>query len=1051
MKLSEISIRRPVFTAMLALSLVVLGGLGLSRLGTELFPDVSFPFVTITTVYPGAGPADVEQQVTRPIEDAVAGIDGVEELKSISRDSVSWVFLKFRLSASIDGVTQEARDRVASVRRDLPDEVEEPKVARFDIRAQPVLVYSVSGQAPVERVRQVIEDRVKPVLEQIEGMALVRVEGGRERELRVLLAQEKLDALNLPVAMVFEALKRENVNIPSGYLRRGPLEVGVRIDAQVRSAEQLRQMVVYRAPVVGTPVLLSDVAEVIDGYEEQRVLVRTNGREAVSLEVVKQSGANTLALARKAKTALERLLPTLPDGIDATLLIDGSEVIAENAREVEWAIVFGGAMAVLVILFFLLDVRGTLISALALPTAVIGTFALMYGLGYSLNMMTLMGMSLAIGLLIDDSVVVREAITRRLEAGDEPFLAARRGTAEVGLAVLATSLTICAVFVPVAFMRGMVGQFFKQFGLTVVAAVMLSTFIALTLDPMLSARLSTARRPGQRRFLAFAWLEARFAGMERGYRRLLEVALRQRLATIALAIAAVAGAGWLVLRLGFEFLPNEDRAQFIVNLEFPPGTSLEETSARSILAERALLQHPEVVAVNATVGSSNEVRRVRLRVKTTPKLQRKATLDRIKDDVRPLLARLPQVTFAISDLPFIEGIGDFPPIIMQVTGPEMETLQRHAAKMAEVMATIPGLVDIDVMSSPGLPEISVEIDRDRAREQGLTASDIALQSRLALQGELAGKLFTGGDDDVGIRVSLSEDYRHDPEALAKLRVYGPAGPVLLGDVARLRERSGPAEIERDNRQRRIAIHAFTEGRPLGKIVDELHRKLDRIDWGPGYSLRYQGMQEEMAESNADFALALALSLLFIYMVLASQFESLAHPLTIVLSLPLSFIGAFCALAFAGRAVGLSANIGLILLMGLSAKNGILLVDGAIQRMRAQRISPEAAMLQAGPRRLRPILMTSAAMALGMLPTALARGAGAEFRAPMALAVVGGVLSNTLLTLVVVPVIYVGMERAGRAVRRVVGKVAPTTLEPDAARLGASAQGAGGADGEGPRA
>ncbi|MBM4319372.1 MAG: efflux RND transporter permease subunit, partial [Deltaproteobacteria bacterium] len=668
MKIAEISIRRPVFTTMMACSLIVLGGLGLSRLGTELFPDVNFPFVTVTTVYPGAGPEDIEQQVTRPIEDAVAGIDGVNELRSYSRENVSFVIIQFKLSADTETVTQEVRDQVAALRRSLPETVEDPRVARLDIRAQSVLVYTAIGRVPVEQVRQVIDDRVRPVLEQVDGVALVRIEGGRERELRVLLQQEKLDSLNLPVAAVFEALRRENINIPSGHLRRGPLEIGVRTDAQVRSAGELERLVVSRTPG-GAPVLLADVAEVVDGYKEQRLLVRTNGREAVAVEVVKRAGANTMALAREVKAAMARLVPTLPDGIEATLLVDGSQMIAENAEEVEWAIVFGGAMAVLVILFFLLDVRGTLISSLALPTSVIGTFAVMYALGYSLNMMTLLGLSLAIGLLIDDSVVVREAITRRLEAGEPPFSAARQGTAEVGLAVLATSFTICAVFVPVAFMQGIVGQFFEQFGLTVVAAVLLSCFVALTLDPMLSARFSVTRRPGQRQHVILRGLEAGFAALEQGYRWLLTLVLRWKLATLGLAVLACAGSVWLAVQLGFEFITPEDRAQFIVNLEFPPGTSLEEASARSMKAERALLGHPDVVAVNATVGRDDQVRRVRYRVKTMPKQQRHRSMAQIKDDIRPALTALPQVTYAISDLPIIEGTGDMPPIVMQISGP----------------------------------------------------------------------------------------------------------------------------------------------------------------------------------------------------------------------------------------------------------------------------------------------------------------------------------------------------------------------------------------------
>ena len=1025
MKLSDVAIRRPVFTTMLALALVVLGALGISRLPIDLFPDISFPFVHITTVYPGAGPGDVEKQISRPIEDAVAGINDVKKLLSWSRDSVSMVLVQFEMGASAERAVQEVRERVGLIRRNLPSGIEEPKIARFDPRATPVLVYTLTAKVPVEKVRDIVEDRIKPTLEQIDGVALVKIEGGRERELRVLLHQDKLDALYLPVGAVFESLKRENVNIPSGHVRRGAVELGVRADAQFKSADEVRKIVVQRNPSQ-TPVMLGDVADVVDGFKEQRLLVRTNAQEAVSLEVIKQSGANTLALAETVKQRMAELMPTLPGEIQPALIIDGSRIVDDNAREVEWAILFGGAMAILVILLFLLDVRGTLISATALPTAVIGTFAAMYGLGFSLNLMTLIGMSLAIGLLIDDSVVVREAITHRLERGMDPFTAAREGTAEVGLAVMATTFTICAVFMPVAFMGGIVGQFFKQFGITISVAVLLSLFIALTLDPMLSARFSLARTGQERRSAVARWLERGFGALDRGYLAALNWSLRYKLTTLAIAAAAFAAAGFLAVQLGTELLPAYDEGQFFVNIQFPPGTSLDETSRRSVVAERAIGQHPDVIAVNATVGFGDQVRKVRYRVRCKPKTERDKTLTDIKDDVRPFLDAMPQAIYAIADPVILEGIGDYPPIIMQINGPDVAVLQKHAHAIATKMREIPGLRDIEVRDAPGLPEISLDIDRDRARDQGVAASDIALQSRLALNGEVAGRMATDRADDVDVRVALAEDYKRDPERLKQLRIYSQGGYVQLSDVVTLREQTGPAEIDRDSRQRTLSVIAYPAGRPLGKITDDLHAAFDSVDWGTGYTLKFEGMQKEMGVANRDLVIALLLALVFIYMVLASQFESFAHPFTIVLSLPLAFVGAGIGLWIYGAALSLAADIGIILLVGLSAKNGILLVDGALQRIREHKLDPEQAMRLAGPRRLRPILMTSAALVLGMLPTLFQRGGGSEIRGPMAAAVVGGVLSNTLLTLIVVPVVFVYLERFGNWVRRLLVRIAPAT-------------------------
>lgn len=812
-------------------------------------------------------------------------------------------------------------------------------------------------------------------------------------------------------------------------MREGPLEISVRADAQLRSAEEARQLVVHRT-AAGVPVLLGDIAEVVDGFKEQRLLVRADGREAVSIEVVRRSGANTLAVAEAAKKKMQRILPTMPDGFTARLLVDGSEMVVENAEEMETAIVFGGLMAIAVILLFLLDWRGTLISSLALPTSVIGTFALMYALGFSINIMTLIALSMAIGLLIDDSVVIREAITHRLEAGDDPFTAARRGAAEVGLAVMATTFTICAVFLPVAFMQGMVGQFFRQFGLTIAGAVLLSLFIALTLDPMLSARFSLSRRPGQRRHPFVAALERLHGAVERAYARLLGVSLRHKPLTLLVAVVSFAASGLLAWGLGFEFIPAEDRGQFLVNLNLPAGTSLEETARRSLVAERQLLQLPEIVAVHATVGTNNQPRSVRYRVKTTPRQARRVSLGSIKDATRPVFAAIPQARFAISDLPFIEGTGDWPPIVMEIRGPDLDQLRRHAETIAGVLESIPGLIDVDIKDSPGLPEIALEVDRARAREHGLTASDIAIQSRIALQGEVAGQLLTGSEEDVDVRVSLAEDFRRAPERLGALQIYSAQGPVRLDDVATLQVRSTPAEITREGRQRAISVWAYNEGRALGKCVADIHAALDPIDWGAGYSLVYEGMQKEMADSNEDFALAIVLAFIFIFMVLASQFESLVHPFTIVLALPLAFVGALLALVVIGSPISITANIGLILLLGLSTKNGILLVDGALQRMRTEGLDATRAMLLAGPRRLRPILMTSSAMLLGMLPAVFFEGGGSEFRRPMAVAVLGGVISNTLLTLVIVPVVFVGLDRAGRLGRRLLTRIAPATATSD---------------------
>jgi multidrug efflux pump subunit AcrB len=881
-----------------------------------------------------------------------------------------------------------------------------------------VLVFSASGVGDPIALRELLDDQVRPRLEQIEGVAAVRVVGGHEPEVSVELFQDRLTQLGIGADAVLQRIASEHLDLPGGRYLAGPSEIGVRVKGEFADADQLRRMPVAAA-ADGSQVRLADVALVRRGAKEPRTLVRTNGAEAVAVEVVKQAGANSVAVANAAKARLPELEKQL--GFKAAVLIDQSGIIEANAHEVWIAIFFGGAMAILIILLFLLDLRGTFISALALPTSVVGTLFAMYALGYSLNQLTLLGLSLAIGLLIDDAVVVRESITRRLDAGDDPATAASRGTQEIALAVMATTLTLVAVFVPVAFMQGIVGQFFRQFGLTITFAVLISLFVAFTLDPMLSARLVKRRVPGQeaREAGARRFLRRLFERNDRLYARGLDWVLRHRWKTAGAAVLLFAVSLGIGSRLGSEFLSREDRGEFIVNLEFPPGTSLATTSARSAAAEREVLALPGVVTVYAVIGPQEDVRKARWRVKLVDKNARPDGITAYQTRVRRLLAAVPQAKAAVSDPPTLEGLGDYPPIIMQVTGRDFAALGREADFVAGVLRSIPGTADVQVMDSPGKPELQVSVDREAAARAGATAGSVARQVRLATQGEVAGKI-RQGRREADIRVRMAGEDRDSAAALDRMWMATPRGRMALSQLASLGQAEGPAAVEHEQRERQISVWSqIAPGGNLGDVVKELHRKLDGHPLPAGYGYIWNGQQKDMGEMSANMALALGLALVFIYMVLASQFESLVHPFTIMLSLPLALVGAILALFLTGNTMGMGANIGVILLMGLVTKNAILLVDGALQHVR-EGDDPEEAIRKAGPRRLRPILMTSAAMALGMLPTALGRGMGSEFRAPMAIAVIGGVVTSTLLTLFVVPVAFLWVERLrghGRKDRR----------------------------------
>jgi HAE1 family hydrophobic/amphiphilic exporter-1 len=1011
MLLSDVSIRRPVFTAMLSLCLIVLGAMGLGRLGTDLYPDVSFPVVVVNTVYKGAGPGEIETQVVKPIEDAVAGISGVDKIHSFSRENLGTVVVQFKLTAPLDRAVQDVRDKVAGVANKLPQDADAPVIGRVDLAATPILTYAVSANLPSQELRRLIDDRLKPAIAQLEGAAEVRVTGGDTREIQIDIDLDKARAAGVSPLTIAQRVGAENLDLPAGRLQLGSSELTVRSLGQFKNVEEIRSLPVARSKT-GAQVRLDEIASVTDGVAERRTLARLNGKDAVILEVVKQPGSNTLAVSSAVKNIMQEMAPVMGQGFEATLLIDQSVLIKENAHEVWVALFFGGAMAVLIILMFLLDGRGTFISSLALPTSVIGTFFAMYVLDYTLNQMTLLALSLAIGLLIDDAVVVREAITHRLEKGEDPVSAASNGTKDVGLAVLATTMSLVAVFVPVAFMPGIVGQFFKQFGITISVAVLVSLFISFTLDPMLSARLAKARKPGEvhRDNVVAAWLRRSLDATERFYEGILRWVLAHKWATVAITVGVLGVSFGAAKGLGMEFMSAEDRSQFLVELTLPDSASLKETEARTAEAEALLKGIPEVTDVYSIVGNNGDVNKARMRVLTVGKQERNRGIAPIKEDARALLApALVATRVNLMDPPMLEGLGDYYPIMVRITGPDLVRVQQEAERVAGILRSIKGTADVRVEANPPKPEMQVRIDRARASDVDLNAAGLATQLRLAISGDVVAKL-REGITETDIRVRLSEQDRATPERVRQLEVYTPYGLRPVSDVAEVEMRDGPSVIEHDNRERQIAVYAQKgPGAALGDVASQLKERVAAQPLPPGYAIRYDGEMKSMDEQNEAFGMAFGLAFVFIYMVLASQFESFKHPFTIMVSLPLALVGALLGLVVTGYNLSMGAVIGIILLMGLVTKNAILLIDGALQYLR-EGDTVDQALLKAGPRRLRPILMTSAAMAIGMVPTAVGTGVGSEFRAPMAITVIGGVITSTFLTLLVVPVVFAAMER-----------------------------------------
>ena len=1033
MWISDTSIKRPVFATMFILSFVVLGLVSMTRLGIDLFPAVDFPFVNISTVYPGASPEEVETLVTKPLEDAVAGIEGVKRVESNSSEGFSRVGIEFKLGLDAQGSAAEVREKVAAIRFRLPKEIEDPTIARFDVAALPVAIYAVSSTLSADKTRLLVEDQVKPLLQQVDGVAGVEVNGGLVREVQVNLDPRRLEALQLPISAVSDALAAANLDLPGGIITSGGKDVVLRTKGEFTSIDEIGNVILRST--AGSTVRLRDVAKVVDGYEDRTTTTRLNGVDAVSFAVRKQAGGNTVAITDRINAVLAKNAAAFPD-LTVKPIHEDARFIRSNLEDVRLNIFFGGFMAVLVVFVFMRDWRSTLITALALPTSVIATFFFMWAAGFSLNMMTMMAISLVIGILIDDAVVVRENIYRHMEMGEDPMTAARKGTAEIGLAVMATTFTILAVFLPVGFMTGLVGQFFKSFALTVAFAVAMSLVIAFTLDPMLSSRFVRYVPPEERvrtrmgRLLE-RWGQA-YDRLDRQYFKVLRWALAHPFKVVAAAILVFIASLSTLSLIGTEFVPNEDRGEFVVMVDLPPGMAFDETVKSVEEVERALLDTPEVRQVFTTVGTGGQMRKSQLRVQTSRKDERNVKLEDIKAGLRTRFKAIPFAEIKVADPEFMEGAPYEPPINLYVRGNDMKELKRLSDDLVTRIRAIPGAVDVGTTLVSGQPELVAHVDRARAADLGFSVGSVAAQVRSMVEGLVPSKL-REEDHEFDIRVRLAPEFRNDFMALAAAPIHAQGGAVIrTGDLVRMEPGVGPSSIDREQRVRQAKIGVDLQGRALGDVTADIEKVLAEASIPSAFQVGFAGDVELMQESAQGLMLALLLAVTFIYIVLASQFESFTEPVIIMLALPLALVGALLMLLATGQHLGMPAMIGIVMLMGLVTKNAILLVDLTNQLRREKGLGVVEAILQAGPVRLRPILMTTLAMVLGMLPSAFGIGEGGEFRAPMSLATIGGLMTSTLLTLVVVPVSYLLLDRLLERIRH--WRKAPTPAMAKAVRV-----------------
>ncbi len=1011
MWISDTSIKRPVFATMVIVSFMVLGIVSLGRLGIDLFPEVNFPFVNVLIQYPGAGPEEVETLVTRPVEDAVAGINGVKRVISTSAEGMSMVGIELRLEIDPQAATAEVREKVAAIRARLPEQIKDPTINRFDVSALPIATYAVgSASLPSDVTRRMVEDDIKPLLGQIDGVAAVEVNGGQVRELQVNLDPRRLEALNLPITEVAAKLAADNLDVPGGQVRRDGKAVSLRTQGQYQTAAEIENVILRSTG--GSTIRVRDVGEVVDGYQDRVSTTRLNGEDAVSFSVRKQSGANTVEVQRKLDAALAKAAPAFPQLQIKTVQTD-AEGIMENVTDVRGHIIFGGIMAVLVVFVFMRDWRSTAITALALPTSVIATFFFMYAIGFTINMMTLMALSLVIGILIDDAVVVRENIYRHMEHGEDPYTAARNGTAEIGLAVMATTFTILAVFLPVGFMTGIVGQFFKSFALTIAFAVSISLLVAFTLDPMLSSRfvrfipLEERTRTRTGRFLER--VGGFYDRIDQQYHRLLAWAIAHPWKIVATAAVVFFASMSTLSVIGTEFVPQEDRGEFAVNVEVPAGTAFEQTVAYAAEVEQVVKQLPEVEQIFTTVGFEGSPLKASLRVKAGKKHERERGLAALKEDIRERLKQIPLLKMTVADPEFMQGAPTQAPLSIYLRGDDMAELQRINEETLQKVKAVPGAVDVDSTLETGQPEMVAAVNRELAADLGFDVGSVAMQLRGMVEGIVPTRL-REDDKEYDIRVRLAPEFRNDFEAIARTPLYSTTGAVVRArDIVRLQPEVGPAAIEREARRRQAKINIELADRSLGEVTADVGKVMEGIALPPNFEWGFAGDVEMMQESAASMGLALLLATAFIYIVLASQFESFLEPFLIMISLPLALVGALLAILLTGKNLGMPAMIGVVMLMGLVTKNAILLVDLTNQYVR-EGLTVRDAILKAGPVRLRPILMTTIAMILGMLPSAMGRGEGSEFRSPISIATIGGLITSTMLTLVVVPVAYLLLAR-----------------------------------------
>jgi len=1029
MTLAELCVKRPVFAVMLITFLVVLGIFSFRDLGVDLFPKADPATVTINVRLPGATSEEVTTQVVLPLEEAISTISGLDELNSMASEGNARITCRFLLERELESAAQDVREKVAGAIRRLPPNILPPIIQKADPDSDPVISLVVAGDKNLRETTEIADKEIKRVLETVDGVGEVSMTGGRDRQIRIFADAEKLNAHNLTISQLQRAIQSENVEIPGGRIVRGDSELGVRTLGRIDAVSQFGEIIV--ANVNGTPIRVSDIGRVEDSFAEPRTFNTIEGKQAVSLDVRRQSGTNTVKIIDAVKTKIEQIKKTLPHGVTLRIIRDQSVFINASVASLEEHLLFGSLLASLVVLLFIRNIRSVLIAAVAIPTSIVATFTLLKAMDFTLNNMTLLALTLAVGIVIDDAIVVLENIVRYIEEKHyEPKRAAIEATKEITLAVVATTISLVIIFVPIAFMTGYARRYVNQFGWTMAFAVLVSMLVSFTLTPMLSSRMLKRlvhKRGKNKEAEDSTSIQALpsdhpsrvtqqeehtskdsrlFGWMDRSYGRLLEWSLNHRVIIVGVALATFALSFPLNAMVGRDWIPPDDQSEFNVSMNWPEGTSVEATARLAQEIADRYTEIPEVEFVNPFIHEAAVSGHNHIYVRLVDVSQRKATNLDVAAKVRKVNAEYKNLRSKII-IPSALGGGEmYFPVRALILGPDFQKAAELSKQVAERMRSIPGLLDVEAGVSLNSPELQVKIDRQRASDLGVRASDVAGAVRLMISGEDQISTYKEGDEQYDVTLQLLPEQQRDREMLSRLMIPSTkVGQVRLDSLANVEHGLGPSRIERFNRQFQVSVNANNGPEfPLDQAARMVGDEIRKVGLPAGYSFRFLGTVKILEETTTNLIVAFLLASIFMYMVLAAQFESFLHPFTIMLALPLSIPFALLSLWLTGRTLNLWSALGVLLLLGIVKKNGILQVDYT-NKLREQGVPLREAILQANHVRLRPILMTTFSIIGGLIPTAIGIGAGSAQRSAIAVTIIGGQSLCLLLTLVVTPVAY----------------------------------------------